>query len=152
MIFTQTFHITPTSDNSTTVVLIILGLLLLMSLFFLYLLARSRIVRYTVTAEGLQIKAALYGRKISRSILQMDQARLINLDSEPDWAWSAWSKNNGMGLPGCRLGWYRNKKLDKRCLVFLSSRESVLYIPTTEKYGLLLSATEPEQLLNALKA
>ena len=39
----------------------------------------------------------------------------------------------------------------ERALCFLTRKDSVLYLPTRQKFALLLSLSAPDQLLEALK-
>jgi len=39
----------------------------------------------------------------------------------------------------------------KRALCFLTRRDSVIYLPTSQNFVLLLSVSEPDQLLEALR-
>lgn len=52
-------------------------------------------------------------------------------------------------MPGYLLGWFRRTG-DGRIYAVLTDKSSVVYLPTTEGYAMLLSIKEPDALLEAL--
>ena len=50
--------------------------------------ASSRNVTFEVSAEGLRIRGDLYGRLVPRSTLLLDQARILNLGEQREYALS----------------------------------------------------------------
>ncbi len=71
----------------------------------------------------------------------------VDLGREP--ALTPVRRSNGVGLANYQVGWFRLKN-GQRALCFLTRRDSVLYLPTKKSFVLLLSTSEPEQLLAAL--
>jgi hypothetical protein len=57
----------------------------------------------------------------------------------------------GTRLPGYASGWFRLKN-GERALAYLTRRESVVYLPTSLGYSLLLSATRPQELVGVLQS
>ena len=53
-------------------------------------------------------------------------------------------------MPGYNAGWFRLKNGSK-ALLALTDRSSVVYIPTTEDYSILLSVADPEAFLAAAR-
>lgn len=125
------------------IALLLLGLLLL----FAYFAYSSRATRYEVSAAGLSIRGTLYGRSLPWSSLQVEDARVVDLKEAPEFQPNL--RTNGLGLPGYQAGWFRLRRAGKG-LVFLTDRSRVVVVPTTLGYTLLLSAREPERLLEAL--
>lgn len=56
----------------------------------------------------------------------------------------------GTGLRAFAAGWFRLRGGEK-ALIYLTDRHSVLYVPTLDGYSLLLSSSEPERFLAALR-
>ena len=54
-------------------------------------------------------------------------------------------------MPGYLLGWFRRTG-DGRIYAMLTDKSSVVYLPTTEGYAMLLNIKEPDALLEALSA
>jgi hypothetical protein len=145
----QVFPIVPAGTGAPWTTLAIALLLLGLLLLFGYIYYSTRNVTFEVSAEGLRIRGDLYGRLVPRSTLLLDQARILNLGEQPEYTLS-W-RTNGIGLPGYSSGWFRLKNGDK-ALAFVTTRESVLYLPTRDGFAVLLSTPEPQSLLAALQA
>ena len=109
---------------------------------------QARHASFTVTEQGLRLGPGFYGRFIPREQIVQSEVRVINLNAEtgyqPKW------RTNGASVPGFNVGWFKLKNNEK-ALVFLTDRSSVVYIPTSDNYSVLLSARDPEQLAAALK-
>ena len=56
----------------------------------------------------------------------------------------------GTGLPGYASGWFRLHNGEK-ALVYLSRRDQVVYVPTSEGYSLLLSVEHPQRFITILE-
>jgi hypothetical protein len=108
----------------------------------------TRRVVFEVSPDALRIRGDLYGRRIPRAMLVLDEARLVDLATGPDHL--ALIRTNGVGLPGFLSGWCRAFRHEGKFLVFLTERTRVVRIPTTEGYTLLLSPAAPESFLRAL--
>ena len=100
-----------------------------------------------VDDKSFTVNGSLYSDSVSRDVLQLDQARVVDLSKEsalvPDL------KTNGLGLPGHLEGWFTLED-DTKAFLMLTDESKVLYIPTTKDYSFLISAEEPEKLLAAL--
>ena len=123
--------------------------LLAMIALFMWIGWGTRFTTFEVTQESLSIRGDLYGRTIPRTHFRLDEARIINLLEDREHR--PVLRTNGAGLPGYASGWFRLANREK-ALVFLTARDAVVYLPTTDGYSLLLSPREPHQLLAALQA
>jgi hypothetical protein len=105
--------------------------------------------RRIVLADGmLDITATFYRRKLPVAALDLDKARIINLDEHGEWR--PFLKTNGLGIPGLRAGWFRSRGFVKMfCL--LTTRDRVLVLPESTGGATLLSAANPSELLDALR-
>jgi hypothetical protein len=106
-----------------------------------------RPLRVEVTSQELKVSGSVYGRALARGDLELEDARAVDLNREP--ALIPVRRSNGVGLANYQVGWFRLKN-GRRALCFLTRRDKVLYLPTKNNFVLLLSITEPEQLLAAL--
>ena len=123
---------------------LMLGLLLLFGWFAI----ASRGTRYEVTADGLAIRGTMYGRSIPWASMETDGVRAVDLRDERELQPTL--RTNGIGLPGYQAGWFRLRRAGKG-LVFLTDRSRVVAIPTRLGYTVLLSTSEPERLVQALR-
>jgi Bacterial PH domain len=122
-------------------------LLALLALFG-YLIYSSRNTSFEIDSGELKISGDIYGRRIPLSSLELQKARIINLNVDRDYRMK-W-RTNGTGLPGYSAGWFRLYNGDK-CLAFITDRSHVVYLPTTKGYSLLLSVKEPEAFLRTIR-
>ena len=90
-----------------------------------------------------------YKRRLGWSQLRLDEARVANLDEHTHLKPSY--KSNGTAVPGFRSGWFRLRNREK-ALVAMGGGPRVAWVPTTEGYGLLLQARQPQALLEHLRA
>lgn len=116
-----------------------------MILLLLWAVRRRRIV----LSDGvLDATATFYRRRLPVAALDLDKARIVNLDEHREWR--PLFKTNGVGLPGLRAGWFRSRGFVKMfCL--LTTRDRVLVLPELAGGVLLLSAERPQELLQALR-
>lgn len=127
------------------VLVIMLGALLVLTIS----VRGGRASRFEVTTEGLRLRGDLYGRLIPRSQLRVDEARRVDLLREPDLR-PSW-RTLGTGLPGYQGGWFRLRNGEK-ALLYLTDRTKAVYVPTTNGYSVLLSPSEPDAFLDALRS
>ncbi len=105
--------------------------------------------RYELSSDGLMLRGDIYGRKpIAAADLRGGAARMVDLDREPDLRPSL--RTFGTALPGYRSGWFRLRNGDK-ALVSLTDPHHVVYVPTTQGFVLLLSPSQPDHFLEALR-
>ena len=128
-----------------------LTLLLVVPAVLLVVLAMAfwpRPVAIQVTSGELKISGSVYGRTLARADLVLDSARGVDLSREP--ALKPVRRSNGIGLPNYQVGWFRLRN-GQRALCFLTRQDSVIYLPTSQNFVLLLSVSAPDQLLDALR-
>ena len=106
-----------------------------------------RPTEFEVSASGLVIKGDPYGRALAMADLQLEGARIVDLEQEPEMR--PWLKLNGIGLPGYHSGWHRLRGRET-ALVFLSRSSRAVYLPTTRGHAVLIGADRPEEFLAAI--
>lgn len=129
---------------------VVLGLLLLIPVALSVVLAAlfwPRPLRLEVTSHEVKVSGSIYGRTLSRGDLELEAARAVDLRREP--ALIPVRRSNGVSLASHQVGWFRLRN-GQRALCFLTRRDSVVYLPTKANFVLLLSTSEPDQLLAAL--
>lgn len=141
------FPISPASSKPIwilAVVCVVIAVVLIALAFTAY---SSRHSRVELDAEGLRIVGDFWGRTIPFAMLNIPDARIVDLDSTPEYA--PRRRTFGTGVPGYSSGWFRLQKGEK-ALVYLTRRRDVVYVPTSDGYALLLSIESPEQFIEAL--
>jgi hypothetical protein len=144
----RVFGIVP-SSSGPYVFTIILGVVLLAVIGLLIFISYSaRHVTFSVSDQGLRIGPSLYGRLIPREKIVAEGVRVINLKTDQEYQ-PKW-RTNGAGLPGYAEGWFKLKNKEK-ALLFVTDRSSVVYIPTTDNYSVLLSVREADEFAELMK-
>jgi hypothetical protein len=148
----KVFGIFPAGNGTYTFIWVfslVIGLILVGLIgLFVSIGYQARHAAFTVSEQGLKIGPGLYSRFIPREKIDREGVRVIDLNVEtgyqPKW------RTNGAGMPGYDAGWFRLKNKEK-ALVFLTDRSSVVYIPTSENYSVLLSARDAGALADAIR-
>ena len=98
--------------------------------------------------DALVLRAPLYGRSIPLSAIDRSAARIVNFTNEPSLRPRV--RTNGIGMPGCAIGWFklRNKR---KALLAVTNRQALVYLPTTLDYDVLLSLRQPQEFLDRLR-
>lgn len=109
----------------------------------------SRHTRFEIDGDQLRLAGDFWSRSISIQSLRLDDAAIVDLGVSPDYA--PRRRTLGTALPGYASGWFRLRNGEK-ALAYLTNRESVVYIPTSLGYSLLLSADRPKEFLVALRS
>ncbi len=104
--------------------------------------------RFVLSNAGLDFRGDVYGHRLPWAALRVDEARVVDLTREP--ARRPRSRRFGTGLPGYAAGWFRLSN-GERALLFVTTRERVLYVPTNRGYALLLSPEDPDGMLAELR-
>ena len=107
----------------------------------------SRRVRFEVTREGLRIRGP-YGRLITRDAMDLQEARVVDLKTDPSYRLGI--RTSGIGMPGYASGWFRLKG-GASALLFVTERTRTVAIPTSLGYTLLLSPADPDAFIKSLK-
>lgn len=106
-------------------------------------------ISFKVSDSQLTIDAAIYGRSINRSAIDMDGVRVMT-PGEVDTRFLPKKRTNGFGLHSRKLGWFQLNSGEK-ALLAVSPGESLVYLPTREGYALLVSPKEPDAFVAALR-
>lgn len=131
--------------------LVTLGLVEAVSLPLAWWLHRSMVgAKVTLGGGVLELHCGFYRQRIPATQLQVENARVLNLDEHPEWRPGL--KTNGIGLPGFAAGHFRLRNLKRKAFCLLTRRQQVLVLPETSGRVLLLSLAQPQQLLQALSA
>ncbi len=109
--------------------------------------------RRTVTLENgvLQIRAAMYSKRAAVTEIDLQRARVVNLDERTDLR--PGFKTNGYATFGYSAGhyWMRNNLGSGFCL--LTQRQRVLWLPLRSgKQHILISLEHPQALLDAMQS
>ena len=99
-------------------------------------------------ARQLRVKAAMFNHHVDADDLDMDRARIVDLDERTEL--KPILKAFGMALPGFQAGWFLLRDRSRAfCLV--TTRRRVLWLPTRTGKSHLLSLEHPDALLDALR-
>jgi hypothetical protein len=104
--------------------------------------------RFVLSDAGLEFRGDVYGPRLRWAALRVAEARVVDLAREP--ALRPRSRRMGTGLPGYAAGWFRLTN-GERALLYVTTRERVLYVPTQAGYALLLSPSDPDGMLADLR-
>lgn len=148
---TDTFFITPATGKIWLPVLAPLLITLTVFVVIACLSARSihsaRHAKFEVNDSALVITGE-YAQNLPLENLDLAKAQVVNLAERSDLSPSL--RTNGVGLPGYQAGWF-NLQNGQKALLYLTSRDHVVYLPTNEGYSLLLSAADSGGLLDSLR-
>jgi hypothetical protein len=142
------FPIIPAPDKTLWVIGAIITLFLLFNILFGYLAYSSHFVKFELSPQGLRITGDIYGTKIAKDSLKIDEVLIINLREnkpyQPKW------RTNGVGLPGYLSGWFRLNNKEK-ALLFVTDQKNVVYLPTNKGYSVMMSMKQPEEFVRILQ-
>ena len=117
-------------------------------LIALLLLMRRRAVEWQ---DGvLSIRAALYSKRVAASELDLERARVVDLEERTELRPGL--KSNGYSTIGFSAGHFRMRNGLGNAFCLLTQRQRVLWLPQRDgKHHLLLSLERPQVLLDALR-
>lgn len=142
------FPIEPSSNAALWLIipisLLLLGLLGMMG-FMVYSVYNLRVV---VAEDAIEIKGDMYGRRIPLSHMIVEQAEVVHLQEDTEYALRL--RTNGIGLPGYQSGWFKMRNGEK-ALTFVTQKRSVVRIPTRDGYTLLLSMEGADEFIETLQ-
>jgi hypothetical protein len=137
------------ASSAPYVFILVFGLLLIALVgFFVFIGYSSRHVSFEVSDQGLRISKATYGRFIPKEEIAVEGVKVINLNLDSEY--KPRLRTNGIGLPGYAEGWFKLKNNEK-ALLFVTDNSSIVYIPTTGDYSVLLSVREAEEFAGLIK-
>lgn len=116
-------------------------------LAFLLLVMRRRAVE--LQAGMLEVRAAIYRKRVAVAELDLPRARIVDLAERTELR--PWLKSNGMSMPGFHAGHFRLRGDFGKAFCLLTQRERVLWLPLLGGGQLLLSLERPQALLDALR-
>lgn len=144
----EIFPIAP-AGQSAYLMLVPIALLLLVGLVFIVVTAMTMGRGSVEVSSGeVRIKAPFYGRSVPMASIDCASARIIDLTTAGDLR--PRMRTNGIGLPGYAAGWFKLSN-GERALLLVTDKRRVLYLPTREGYSILVSASAPEKLLEAIR-
>jgi hypothetical protein len=148
----KVFGIVPAASGSYIFIWIfsvVIGVILIGIIVMFFMLSyQAKHAQFTVSDQGLRISPGLYGRFIPKEEINTDGVSVINLNITPEYKLK-W-RTNGASLPGYAAGWFKLENKEK-ALVFVTDRSSVVYIPTTANYSVMLSVREAEEFAGLLQ-
>lgn len=148
----KVFGIIPATSGALTFLWIfgiIIGIILLSAIgLFATFGYQAKHATFALTDQGLRISPGLYGRTIPKQNINAEGVRVIDLNLEKDYQ-PKW-RTNGAGLPGFAAGWFKLQNKEK-ALMFVTDRSSVVYIPTTDNYSVMLSVREAGEMVKSIQ-
>jgi hypothetical protein len=103
---------------------------------------------FTLTDQGLRISPGLYSRTIPKQNIDVEGVRVIDLNLDKNY--QPKYRSNGSNLPGFSAGWFKLQNKEK-ALMFVTDRSSVVYIPTTDNYSVMLSVREADEMVESIQ-
>jgi hypothetical protein len=144
----EVFPISPASAKPFWLLGSICVVLALILVALAYTAYSSRHSRVELHSDRIRLAGDFWGRAIPLGLLEVCAARIVDLEAEPEL--SPRRRTLGTGLPGYASGWFRLRG-GQKALVYLTRRQRVVHIPTSEGYALLLSIEEPERFIETLQ-
>ena len=124
-------------------------LLTALLIFIISTLYFSRNTVVTVSNAYIKIDGGFYGKNIPIATLQIEDAKIVNLLDEKEYDLKM--KAFGVGISGYYSGWY-NLNNGEKGFVNITKKRSVLYLPTTNEYTLLLSLKNTQDFIRRIRA
>jgi len=146
---TAIFPIIPASAKPIWLLAAICVVLSVILVALAYTAYSARHSRFEVGDGQLRLTGDFWARSIPIESLRLERAAILDLGKSPDY--TPHRRTLGTGLPGYSSGWFRLRNGEK-ALAYLTRRDSVVYIPTSLGYSLLLSADHPQEFLAALRS
>jgi len=123
-------------------------LIAVLAIVFLFFASSAKKAKFTLSEQGLEIKSFIYGRTLPRDIFS--SVSILKLDLRNQHTYAPVIRTNGIGLPGYQAGWFSLVNKGK-ALLFVTDTSSIVYLPTSKGYSVMLSVTEPEEFIDAAK-
>lgn len=142
------FAISPASPKPLWMPAIICLLLVAVLMALAFTAYSSRNSRIEIDVDRIKLVGDFWGREIPFNLLDVSGARILDLNRDSQYAPKR--RTFGTGLPGYASGWFRLRSGDK-ALVYLTRRNKVVYVPTSDGYSLLLSIEQPERFIESLR-
>jgi hypothetical protein len=148
----RVFGIIPATSGAATFIwifsvvigVILIGVITMFALFGY----QSRHAQFIVSDQGLRISPGIYSRFIPKEQIDTAGVKVVNLNTDSEYK-PKW-RTNGAGLPGYSAGWFKLQNKEK-ALLFVTDRTSVVYIPTTENYSVMLSVKDADEFADLIQ-
>ena len=144
----EAFPISPASAKPLWFVAVVCVVLAVVFVALAWTAYSARHSRVEIQGDHLRLVGDFWGRRIPFSLLDMSRIRIVDLNRTPEYYPKR--RTLGTGLPGYASGWFRLRGGEK-ALVYLTNRQHVVYMPTSDGDGLLLSIEEAERFVAALR-
>jgi len=118
------------------------------AILFLFFASSAKNAKFILSEQGLEIKSFIYGRTLPREVF--NSATVLKLDLRNQHTYAPVIRTNGIGLPGYQAGWFSLANKGK-ALLFVTDTSSIVYLPTSKGYSVMLSVAEPEGFMDAAK-
>ncbi|MBE8168794.1 MAG: hypothetical protein HAW66_10560 [Shewanella sp.] len=129
-------------------IIIIVGILGMLT----YVFIKSWHSTVNIIADDIVFNVPLYSKAFPLADIQLSKIAVIDLSTssgvELDY------RQNGLGLPGYQLGYYRLKSPYNEismALISVTEPSKVIVVPTTENLLLMFSVDNPEEVVEQLK-
>lgn len=142
------FAISPASPKPLWLLGIICILLAVILAALAYTAYSSRHSSVEIDSNRIKLVGDFWGREIPFKLLNISDARILDLTTTTEYAPKR--RTFGTGLPGYASGWFRLRNGEK-ALVYLTKRDKVVYLPTSDGYSLLLSVEDPQRFIQTLQ-
>lgn len=145
----ESFAIVPATSRGIWWVVAFVAVMFVALMSLLLVSARgSTGSRFEISSDGLRIHGDLYGQLIRATSLKGGAARVVDLDV--DTAVAPKRRTMGTAVPGYRSGWFRLRN-GREALVYLTDRNTAVYVPTKAGFDLLLSPQNPARFVELLR-
>ncbi|MDR1001211.1 MAG: PH domain-containing protein [Clostridiales bacterium] len=138
-------------NGTGSVSIIMVGILLIVVIPLIFLtfgiINAMKNTTLALTEKEIIIKSLFYGRRIPIENIIIDEIKQINLEKDIEYNISI--RTNGISMPKFRSGWMRLKN-GKKALTFITDKNNVVLIPTTD-YILLFSMNNIDEFINKIK-
>jgi len=149
---TEVFHIVPATIRwGVTLTVIALPLLLVfgvLSAIGYSIFVSSHNSTFELSNAGLRLRGDFYGQTIPLAQLKPGETRIVDIADGP---YRLASRTNGIAVPGYRAGWFRLRN-GRKALLYVTSPDHVVLVPTTKDYDVLLSVVDAERFVARLHA
>lgn len=146
----QVFHIAPTTVRWVWLALpsaLVLVVLAVTVAIIMKAVSGARSSTFEVSPAGLRIQGDIYGRLIPPSELIADSVQRVDISRG---GLRPVMRVGGTSLPGYRSGWFRLSN-GSRALLYVTDPEKVVHVPTRDGYSVLLSVSEADRFVDALR-
>lgn len=119
---------------------------------FLYVFIKSWHSDVQVSKSQLVFNVPLYSKAFPIDHMSLSQIQQLDLTKSNDIRLS--HRNNGIGLPGFQLGYYKLKQQYQgidNALIFVTDSKKVIAVPTKHNVLLLFSVDDPDKVLAELR-